>query len=176
MYYAFINNGQIDGKGQFPCSSEDLFSVEITEEVYNNLEQYMWNGKKVVINPHYDEEMLAQAKADKYEEAKTKAYVFLESGEALYEFEPGKHIEATDGNIGKFTAYALGFMAGSTAPVVWSTKEDETVTLNAEQVTDILQGLGAVQAQVWTVEFTNYVTAIQEASTVEDNSLYVNKG
>lgn len=121
-----------------------------------------------VIDPDYEEKSLTKAKAKKYEEAKTKAYVYLESGEALYEFEPNKHIEATDGNIGKFTAYALGFMAGSTAPVVWSTKEDETVTLDVEQVTNILQGLGAVQAQVWTVKFTDYVTEIQKATTVEE--------
>ena len=136
---------------------------------------YIIEDGQLVPNPNYDEDVLANAKQIKYEEAKNGAYIYLEGGNALYEFDEGKHIEATDGNIGKFTAYALGFMAGSTTPVVWSTKEDETVLLNAEQVTDILQGLGAVQAQVWTVKFADYVTAIQEAETVEDvNAIVIN--
>lgn len=119
--------------------------------------------------PHYTEEEKFQiAKTAKYKEANSGAYTYLESGKALYEFEEGKHIEATDGNIAKFTAYALGFIAGSTTPVVWSTKEDEIVTLNQEQVVDILQGLGAVQAQVWTVKYTAYVQAIEAAQTVEE--------
>ena len=116
----------------------------------------------------YKAKKLAEAKEIKYNEAKSKAYYYLDSGEALYEFEEGKHVEATDGNIAKFTAYALGFASGSVTPVAWCTKEDETVFLNQEQVVDILQGLGAVQAQVWTVKFINYVQQIEEASTIEE--------
>lgn len=115
----------------------------------------------------YKQQQLATAKEKKYNEAKNKAYAYLESGEALYEFEPNKHIEATDGNIAKFTAYALQFASGVTTPVVWCTKEDETVFLNQEQVTDILQGLGAVQAQVWTIKFTYYIEKIDRARTVK---------
>lgn len=168
MYYAFIVNNQIDGTGELPITGNGIESVRISEKAYKNIEKYMWNGEKVVINPNYEEEQLIQAKQNKYIEAKEKAYIYLESGEALYEFEENKHIEATDGNIGKFTAYALGFMAGSTSSVVWCTKEDETVLLNAEQVTDILQGLGAVQAQVWIVKFTDYINEINAATTVEE--------
>jgi len=116
----------------------------------------------------YKQLKLQEAQGQKYNEAKTKAYAFLESGEALYEFEEGKHVEATDGNIAKFTAYALNFASGSTDPVAWCTKEDETVFLNQEQVIDILQGLGMVQAQVWTVKFTDYVSDIESATTVEE--------
>ena len=55
MYYAFIhNNTEIMGKGQCPCSGVDIFSVEITEEVYNNLEHYMYDGTAVVLDPDYE--------------------------------------------------------------------------------------------------------------------------
>lgn len=177
MYYAFIENNKINGTGEVPITNSLIQSVNISETEYNNIEKYIWNGSEIVLNPDYDTEQLALAKQNKYIEAKEKAYIYLESGEALYEFEENKHIEATDGNIGKFTAYALNFISGATEPVVWCTKEDETVLLNQEQVTDILQGLGAVQAQVWTVKFTEYVNAINAAHTLEEvEAIIINYG
>ena len=121
--------------------------------------------------PHKsDEQKLQEAKENKYNEANVKAREYLD-GEALFEFEEGKHIEATDGNIGKFTAYALAYVTGQLQPtdtVVWNTKEDETVELNQEQVSNILTGLGQVQAYVWAVQYNVYVEAIKEATTVEE--------
>lgn len=55
-YYAFINNNKIDGKGQCPCINEEIANFEITEEVYNNIDHYIWDGSDVVLNPNYDEE------------------------------------------------------------------------------------------------------------------------
>ena len=118
-----------------------------------------------------EEEKLAQAKQAKYNEANGGAKVFLESGDALFEFEKGKHIEATDGNIAKLTAYALAFVTGQLQPtdtVVWNTKEDETVELSQEQIVTIINGLGTVQAFVWSVQFPAYVQAIEMAETVEE--------
>ena len=117
------------------------------------------------------EEALESAKNAKYTEANTKAKSYLEDGSALYEFEEGKHIEATDGNIAKMTAYALAFVTGQLQPtdtVVWNTKEDETVELTQEQIAQILHGLGQVQARVWSVQFPAYVQAINEAETIEE--------
>lgn len=116
-------------------------------------------------------ELLRQAKERKYNEAVLKANEYIQSGEALYEFETGKHIEATDGNIGKFTAYALAYVTGQLQPtdtVVWNTKEDETVQLTQLQVSNILVGLGQVQAVVWTVKYPAYINAINEATTIEE--------
>lgn len=118
-----------------------------------------------------DAELLADAKQAKYDEANKGARKYLESGEALFEFEEGKHVEATDGNIGKFAAYALGYVTGQLQPtdtVIWNTKEDETVELTQEQVVFILNGLGTVQARVWSVQFPIFVKAISEAKTLEE--------
>lgn len=118
-----------------------------------------------------DAEYLAWAKEAKYNEANAGAKKFLEDGEALFEFEGGKHIEATDGNIAKLTAYALAYVTGQLQPeevVVWNTKEDETVELNQEQVAYIVKGLGFVQASVWSVQFPAYIQAIEAAETVEE--------
>ena len=52
-YYAFIQDNKISGKGQCPSSMQ---SVEITEEVYNELEKYIWDGSAVSLNPNWEEE------------------------------------------------------------------------------------------------------------------------
>lgn len=54
-YYAIIIDNKIDGKGQCPCSGDNNFSVEITEEIYNNLEKYMWDGTNIVFDPDYEQ-------------------------------------------------------------------------------------------------------------------------
>ena len=66
-YYAIITNGKIDGKGQCLCSGDNTFSVEITEEVYDNIEQYIWTGSEIALNPDYDNILLEQKKAEKVE-------------------------------------------------------------------------------------------------------------
>lgn len=116
-----------------------------------------------------DDELLAEAKKAKYDEANNGAKAYLDSGEALFELEPTKHIEATDGNIGKLSAYALGFVTGTlTEPVLWNTKEDEVIELNQEQLMLVLQGLGTVQAVVWNFKFPYFLQLIEEAQTVDD--------
>ena len=55
MYYAFIQNEKINGTGQCPCLNEEIQNIEITEEVYNNIERYIWNGSEIVLDPDYEE-------------------------------------------------------------------------------------------------------------------------
>lgn len=121
--------------------------------------------------PHKSEaQKLQEAKEAKYKEANDGAKYYIDN-EALFEFEEGKHIEATDGNIAKMTAYALAFVTGQLEPtdtVVWNTKEDETVELNQEQIGYIIAGLGQVQALVWAVKYPYFVQLIDAASTVEE--------
>ena len=56
MFYAFITNNKIDGKGQCECTGEDTFSIEITEEVYNNLDRYIYSNGEIILNPNYEQE------------------------------------------------------------------------------------------------------------------------
>ena len=118
--------------------------------------------------PEYIEEQLNIAKTNKYNEINNGAREYLESGNALFEIEEGKHIEATDGNIAKLSAYALSFMTGVQELVYWNTKEDETISLNQEQLTQTLMGLGEVQATVWNVKFPYYLKLLESATTVEE--------
>ena len=55
MYYAFINQNQIDGVGQVQCLNAEIQNIEITEEIYNNIDHYIWDGENVILDPDYDE-------------------------------------------------------------------------------------------------------------------------
>ena len=119
----------------------------------------------------YIEKQLNLAKTDKYSEANNGAKTYLESGEALFELSENQHIEATDGNIGKLSAYALSYVTGTLMPgdvVYWNTKEDETIALTQEQLATVLQGLGQVQAEVWNVKFPYYLKQIEAAKTADE--------
>lgn len=64
-YYAFIIDNEINGKGQCHCTADNLECIEISEDIYNNLEQYIYNGSEIVLNPDYDKILLDKAKAEK---------------------------------------------------------------------------------------------------------------
>lgn len=78
MYYAFIDNGKINGCGQCECVS--MQSVEITEEIFNNIDRYMWNGSEVVLDPNYEEKQAQKERERLNMLSLTKREVFL----ALY--------------------------------------------------------------------------------------------
>lgn len=55
-YYAHINT--IDnsiGVGQVPVSGDNIVCLEITEEVYNNIDRYIYNGTELILDPDYEE-------------------------------------------------------------------------------------------------------------------------
>lgn len=57
-YYAHINllDNSIS-KGQCPCSGENIVCLEITKEVYDNIEKYIYVDNKLILNPNYDKEL-----------------------------------------------------------------------------------------------------------------------
>ena len=138
---------------------------------YNNLQgcDIKFLEDRIEAWQYTDEEKLEQAKSEKYEEANRKAFEYLESGEAVYEFESGKSIEATDGNIAKLGLALVNFILAQdyTSTIEWNTKENENIQLNAAQLQVIVTGLQAIQAEVWTIKFPAYNTQIEEAQTIE---------
>ena len=117
--------------------------------------------------PEYIAKHLEEAKLAKYNEALQGAKEYIDN-EAVYQFDENNSIEATDGNIGKMTANAFGLAQGAIESVTWTSKEDNVLVLNAEDVARILLGLGAVQAAIWNVKFVAYKNAIISASTIEE--------
>lgn len=64
MYYVFIENGKINGKGECSASAEGLTCVEVSQEVYDNLDHYIWDGSELVINPNYEQEQIEKQNED----------------------------------------------------------------------------------------------------------------
>ena len=167
--YCFIEDEET-GLVQLGVGCPDSYYESIGME-RRNVDQSEIDGLWYLKNkcPHYtDEEKLTNAKNDKYEEALTDANSYISNGIAAFKFDENNSIEATDGNIGKFTAYALAFQSGLVEQVLWTSKEDNVITLNAEDVLTILMGLGEIQANVWNVKFVAYKNLIDEAKTVEE--------
>lgn len=117
--------------------------------------------------PEYLAQQLGAKRAEKLVECTSKAYNFIQN-KALFEISETQHIEATDGNIGKFSAFMAGFSGGLIESVPWSTYENENITLNFGEAMTVLQGLLEAQAHVWTVKHNGYVEAIKSADTIEE--------
>ena len=117
--------------------------------------------------PEWIENHLREVKTSKLKEALDGAKSFIEN-EACYQFDENNSIEATDGNIGKLTAYALGFSTGTMQEVQWTSKEDNVLTLDVDDLNNILIGIGAIQSFVWNVQYIQYKQAIEAATTAEE--------
>lgn len=114
------------------------------------------------------QEKFKEAKEAKYQEALQGAYDFI-NYEAAYRFDEENSIEATDGNIGKFTGYVVGFMSGTLVSVTWTSKEDNVIEFTSlEEVQRVLMGLGAIQTDVWSRQFVSYKKKIEEATTIKE--------
>jgi len=79
-YYAFIQDNKINGTGQCPIINEEIANFEITEEVYNNIDRYIWDGSDVVLDPDYEEKQAQKERERLSQLSLTKREVFL----ALY--------------------------------------------------------------------------------------------
>ena len=130
--------------------------------------------------PHRSpEELLAEAKQAKYNEANEEAHRYLESGEALFGFEKDGalyHVEATDGNIGKIGLKATSLLIKGDVETTfpWNTKEDINIEINGLEGEFIANGLGSVQDEVWVVKFPYFLKLIKDATTVEEvNSIII---
>lgn len=69
MYYIFIEDNKINGCGCCPVVNEEIQNIEVSEEVFNTFIEdnlkYIWNGKKVVPNPNYEQDAQARERAEK---------------------------------------------------------------------------------------------------------------
>lgn len=145
--------------------------IPITKAQAQKIEEdplyYIIQDGALIINPDYDEQKLAIAKKDKYQEANNKANNFLDY-EALFELYPDFHIEATQEHINTFATAANGIERGIIPYQEWTSKEDNKRQLNAEECLTVSFGIGAIQNEVWNNQYYAYKTAIDEAQTVAE--------
>lgn len=124
-----------------------------------------------------ENEILEEIRVEKKQEAIKKAYDFINNGNALYEFEENKHIEATDGNISKLGLVAVELVLNqdTESTIEWCTYEDEIINLNAVQLQKIVKGLKDEQARVWVELYHKFLQDIEIAQTIEEvNMIEIN--
>lgn len=63
MYYIQVENGNIIGKGQVKCLNTDVENIEVSKDVYDNLDRYIYQDGLIVLNPNYNEEQAQKEKA-----------------------------------------------------------------------------------------------------------------
>ena len=150
------------------CSDNEKYDF-INEQFYLKRYEIRETDEALEAWGDTDSEILFKLKENKKQEASQKAYDFIENG-ALFEFEKGKHIEATDGNISKLGLALMELLLNqdTTSEIDWCTYEDEAVKLNAEQLTKIVQGLKGVQTEVWTVKFPYFLEKIEKAENADE--------
>lgn len=79
-YYAIYNslNGELSKAN---CPTLNLESIEITKEVYDDFDRYMYKKGKIVINPKYDEEQAEKRQKEFYSK-------FLATSKGNYRLQP----------------------------------------------------------------------------------------
>lgn len=54
MFYAFIEDNKLVGAGECRQLTEGVDNVEISEEVFRNIERYVWNGTALAEDPDFE--------------------------------------------------------------------------------------------------------------------------
>ncbi|MBQ8848484.1 MAG: hypothetical protein IJ003_06020 [Candidatus Gastranaerophilales bacterium] len=54
-YYVFIENEKINGAGQCKVLNQDILNIEVNEEIYNNIEKYIYQDGEIILDPDYEE-------------------------------------------------------------------------------------------------------------------------
>lgn len=64
-YYLFIKDGMIEYKGQLPCDNSDYECIEVSKDIYDNYQDYIYSDGEIILNPNLDKIKLNKAKEDK---------------------------------------------------------------------------------------------------------------
>lgn len=90
MYYAYIKDNIIDDTSECLSLDANVINVEITEEQFNNIDHYIWDGEAIVLDPDYDEKQAA------LREAEFKADFFNVQGYGYYRRQPKGYQSAVE--------------------------------------------------------------------------------
>ena len=173
-YFFNFENGKIISISTGECVDENIECVEVTEQMYNNVQiygtnYYIYSNGEVVLNPNYEAEQLQTAKENKYNEALEKAYDFEQNGTVEYKNCVFEMAKSNRDNL-RDTVDALNAI-GQTE-TTWNDKNDELVILTIEDIQYIRLNLvlGKIQ-KLWISDYPAYQKQIKEAETVEDVNL-----
>ena len=76
MFYIYIKDEKINGKGELKQLTEGVLNIEVDEDIYNNIEKYTYKDGQIVINENYEQEQQEQEKARIQELSMTRSDFF----------------------------------------------------------------------------------------------------
>lgn len=76
-YYIFIKDKTIDGKGQCKRLDEGILNIEVEQEIYNDIEKYIYKDGEIILNPNYEAEQELKERERIAKLKLTKREVFL---------------------------------------------------------------------------------------------------
>lgn len=62
-YYVFIQNDEIIGTGQCRCLNDDIQNISVPQEIYEDIDKYIYQDGEIILNPNYEAEQMAKEKA-----------------------------------------------------------------------------------------------------------------
>ena len=184
-YYVFIENEKINGCGQCRQLTEGVENLEVDESLYNAFvespDMYIWDGSDVVINPNYENEKLKQAQQSKLQEASYKAFEYRNViGLVSFNARPVDTSLLAEGettlilhtellNQNDFFQRMTGFSTGMfTEDIIYNTKEDVLIYLNAEETQAIYYAIIDRAGRLWNEDYMVYKALIEGCKTAEE--------
>jgi hypothetical protein len=76
-YYVFIQNEKINGTGQCKQLTEGILNIEVEQEIYNDIEKYIYQDGEIILNPNYEAEQELKERERIAQLKLTKREVFL---------------------------------------------------------------------------------------------------
>ena len=187
-YFAYVKDDVLSNGGACPLIAEGLYNVEISEEIYNNLDHYMAvkheeedetklvdvEGESVpnvyyeiVLNPDYEAEELEKAKEDKNAENTQKAKAAVENGYVEYK---NAQFETNAQTVGDLTATMLLMQASGLESYTWLSKDDKEVELTLADFGTLGGLIAGYKAHIWNDEYLSYKEEIEAAQTLAELS------
>jgi hypothetical protein len=77
VYYIFIKDEKIEGKGQCKQLTEGVLNIEVEQEIYNDIEKYIYKDGEIILNPNYEAEQELKERERIAKLKLTKREVFL---------------------------------------------------------------------------------------------------
>lgn len=167
-YYALIQNNEINGCGECPLLNNDVINTEITEEQFNNIQDYIWNGEAVVINPDLDEIKLQKAKDEKIVVNDSERDIALNQG-VIY-----KDVLFDSDTDQKVNLLAIVSTMGDTDTIVWFGKDNQPLECNKEDLINIGGLITMLHSFCWNKNAL-LKSEINNAQTVDEvNAIEIN--
>ncbi len=62
MYYIFVEDNKITGKGQAKCLNDEVLNFEVTKEIFDEFEKYTFKDGQIVFDEDFEEKQKQKEK------------------------------------------------------------------------------------------------------------------